>query len=43
MTKPFNIHDWQAKQRLAEAKEVPDHYPHNWKDLPGYNTDYFYP
>ena len=21
MAKPFNIHDWQAKQKLAEAKD----------------------
>ena len=21
MSKPFNIHDWQAKQKLAEAKD----------------------
>jgi hypothetical protein len=39
MNKPFNIHDWQAKQRLAEAE---DNRPPNWKDLPGYNTKYFY-
>ena len=32
MTKPFNIHDWQAKQRLTEAG----------MDTPGGNPDYFY-
>ena len=31
MTKPFNIHDWQAKQRLAENLE--EH--HNDEDFPG--------
>jgi hypothetical protein len=36
MTKPFNIHDWQAKQRLAEAE---NNRPYNWKDKPGYNPD----
>ena len=41
MSKPFNIHDWQAKQkRLTEAE---DDRPHNWKELPGYNPDAFYP
>ena len=40
MSKKFNIHDWQAKQRLNEAE---DNRPHNWKELPGYNPDAFYP
>ena len=38
MDKPFNIHDWQAKQRLKEA----DDRPYNWRELPGYNPDAFY-
>tara|TARA_R110001599_G_scaffold163600_1_gene352974 strand:- start:89 stop:691 length:603 start_codon:yes stop_codon:yes gene_type:complete len=37
MTKPFNIHDWQAKRRLTEN----DDKPHNWKELPGYNKDFY--
>jgi len=32
MSKPFNIHDWQAKRRLTEAGI----------DTPGGNPDYFY-
>ena len=32
MSKPFNIHDWQAKRRLTEAG----------MDTPGGNPDYFY-
>ena len=39
MTKPFNIHDWQAKQRLAEN----DEYQKRQDDMtPGKNPDYFY-
>jgi hypothetical protein len=39
MSKPFNIHDWQDKQkRLSEA----DDRPYNWRELPGYNPDAFY-
>ena len=39
MTKPFNIHDWQAKQRLAEN----DEYQKRQDRLtPGKNPDEFY-
>ena len=39
MTKPFNIHDWQAKQRLAEN----DEYQKRQDALtPGKNPDAFY-
>ena len=42
MDKPFNIHDWQAKQRQQLLNEAEDDRPHNWKELPGYNPEYFY-
>ena len=39
MDKRFNIHDWQAKQRLAEN----DEYQKRQDDMtPGKNPDYFY-
>ena len=41
MSKKFNIHDWQAKQRRKRLTESDDR-PHNWKELPGYNPDAFY-
>ena len=42
MDKKFNIHDWQAKQRLAEQDDDP-----NWQKrqdalTPGKNPDAFY-
>jgi len=45
--KRFDIHEWQAnqiKKRLTEQNDdqVPDHYPPNWKEYPGYNPDAFY-
>ena len=39
MTKPFNIHDWQAKQRLAENDEYQKRQD---RQTPGKNTDHFY-
>ena len=40
MSKPFNIHDWQSKQRLSEADEFQKR-----QDAltPGKNPDAFYP
>ena len=42
MTKPFNIHDWQAKQIRRSLFEQNDDRPNNWRELPGYNPDAFY-
>ena len=42
MTKKFNIHDWQAKQIQKYLNEQDDDRPDNWRELPGYNPDYFY-
>lgn len=43
MTKPFNIHDWQAKQRQQRLTENDDAYQKRQDDMtPGKNPDYFY-
>ena len=42
MSKKFNIHDWQAKQRKQLLAEQDDDRPPNWRELPGYNPDAFY-
>ena len=39
MNKPFNIHDWQAKQRLAENDEYQKRQD---AQTPGKNPDFFY-
>ena len=41
MDKPFNIHDWQAKQKRSLFEQNDDR-PDNWRELPGYNPDAFY-
>ena len=43
MSKPFNIHDWQAKQRQQRLTENDDAYQKRQDDMtPGKNPDYFY-
>ncbi|MDB4571689.1 hypothetical protein N9Z72_00255 [Akkermansiaceae bacterium] len=43
MTKPFNIHDWQAKQAKQRLTENDDAYQKRQDDMtPGKNPDYFY-
>tara|TARA_R110001583_G_scaffold117421_1_gene268518 strand:+ start:264 stop:743 length:480 start_codon:yes stop_codon:yes gene_type:complete len=43
MTKPFNIHDWQAKQAKKRLEENDDAYQQRQNDQkPGTNTPHFY-
>jgi hypothetical protein len=43
MSKSFNIHDWQAKQRQQRLTENDDAYQKRQDDMtPGKNPDYFY-
>ena len=43
MSKPFNIHDWQAKQRQQRLTENDDAYQKRQdRQTPGKNPEYFY-
>jgi hypothetical protein len=43
MTKPFNIHDWQAKQRQQLLNENDSEYEKRQaRQTPGKNPEYFY-